>query len=62
MAVYVIAIIPMILMTVDIASKIDNSKETAPYADNVTVARKIIQLKNWWRTFCTLGPKFGHYT
>ena len=47
MAVYAIAIIPMILMIVDITSKIDDSTKTASFADDVTAARKIIQLKNW---------------
>ena len=36
MAVYVIAIIPMILMIVDITVKIDDSTETAAYVDDVT--------------------------
>ena len=45
MAVYAIAIIPMILMIVDITSKIDNSTKTAAYADHVTDAGKFIQLK-----------------
>ena len=61
MAVYTIAIIPMILMIVDITSKIDDSTKTAAYADNVTAAGKIVQLKNWWKTLCMLGPTFGYY-
>ena len=46
-AIYAIAIITMILMIVDITSKIDDSTKTAAYADDVTAAGKIIQLKNW---------------
>ena len=46
MAVYVIAIIPMILMIVDITGKIDDSAETATYVDDVTAAGKVIQLRN----------------
>ena len=45
MAVYAIAIIPMILMIVDITSKIDNSTKTAAYADHVTDAGKVS--KSW---------------
>ena len=60
-AVYAIAIITMILMIVDITSKIDDSTKTAAYADDATTAGKVIQLKNWWRTLCMLGPKFGYY-
>ena len=62
LAVYAIAIIPMILMTVDITSKIDDSTKSAAYVDDVTAAGKIIQLKNWWKTLCMLGPKFGYYS
>ena len=62
MAIYAITIIPMILMIVDIASKIDDSTKTAAYADDVTAAGKTIQLKNWWKTLCILGPKFGYYS
>ena len=46
MTVYAIAIIPMILMTVDITSKIDDSIKAAAYPDDITAAGKVIQLKN----------------
>ena len=46
MAVYAIAIIPMILMIVDITRKINDSTRTAAYDDDVSAAGKIIQLKN----------------
>ena len=59
--VYTIAIILMILKIVDITSKIDDSTETADYVDDVTAAGKFIQLKNYWKTFCMLGPRFGYY-
>ena len=39
--------IPMILMIVDITSKVDDSTKTAAYADDVNASGKIIQLKNW---------------
>ena len=61
MAVYAIAIVLMILLIVDITSKTDDSTKTAAYADDVTAAGKIIQLKNWWKTLCMLGPEFGYY-
>ena len=47
MAVYAIAITPMTLLIVDITSKTDDSTKTAAYADDVTAAGKITQLKNW---------------
>ena len=60
MAVYAIAVIPMILMIVDISSKIDDSTKTAAYADDVAAAGKIIQ-RNSWKTLCMLGLQFGYY-
>ena len=48
-------------MIVDITNKIDDSQKNAAYADDVTAARKIIQLKNWWTTLCMLRYKFGYY-
>ena len=61
MAAYAIVVIPMILMIVDITSKIDDPTKTATYTDDVTAAGKVIQLKNWWKTLCALGPKFRYY-
>ena len=61
MALYTIAIIQMILMIVDITSKIYDSTKTAAYADDVTAAGRITQLKNWWKTLCILGLNFGYY-
>ena len=46
MAAYAIVVIPMILMIVDITSKIDDPTKTATYTDDVTAAGKVIQLKN----------------
>ena len=60
MAIYAIAIIPLILMIVDISHQDDSSTKTAAYADDLT-AGKITQLKKWWDTLCQLGPKFGYY-
>ena len=61
MAVYAIAIVPMILMIVDTTSKTNDSTKTATYADDITATGKIIHLKSWWKTLCILGPKFGYY-
>ena len=61
MAIYGIAIIPLILMIVDIKHQDDSSTKTAAYADDFTAAGKITQLKKWWDTLCHLGPKFGYY-
>ena len=61
MAVFAIAIIPMTIMIVDFTNNIDDSTKTTAYADDVTAAGKIIQLRNKWKTLCMLGSKFGYY-
>ena len=61
MAVYAIAIIPLILMTVELTNKTDSTTKTASYADDITVAGKLVNLKYWWNTLCELGPKFEYY-
>ena len=55
MIIYVIAIIPLILMIIDITHQDDSYTKTA--ADD----GKIIQLKKWWDALCQLSPKFGYY-
>ena len=62
MEVYAIAIIPLILTMVELTNKTDSTTKTAAYADDITVAGKLVHLKYWWNTFiCELGPKFGYY-
>lgn len=56
-----LAVIQMILMTVDITSKVDDSTKTWAYADDVTTAGEVTQLKNWWNILCMLGRIFGYY-
>ena len=51
-AIYAIAITPLILMIVDITRQDDSSTKIAAYADGVTTAGKITQLKKWWNTLC----------
>ena len=53
------AIIPLILMIVDITHQDDSSTKTTTYADDFTAAGKITQLKKCWDTLCQFGPKFG---
>ena len=61
MAIYAIAIIPLILMLVAEANQVDNTTKTAAYADDLTAAGTIMHLRNWWETLCRLGPKFGYF-
>ena len=48
MFIYGTAIIPLILMVVDINSQVNNTTKTAAYVDDLTAAGKIIYLKHWW--------------
>ena len=61
MAIYAIAIIPPILMLVDITHHDNSSTKIAAYKDDFTAVGKITQLKKWWDTLYQLGPKFGYY-
>ena len=61
MAVYAIAIIPLILMTIEITlSYSEGTSETAAHAYDFTIAGCIPGLKYWWDQLCELGPKFGY--
>ena len=61
MAIYAIAIIPLILMLVAEANQVDNTTETAAYAGDLTAAGTIMRSRNWWETLCRLGSKFGYF-
>ena len=37
----------------------NNHTKTAAYADDLTVAGPIDQIRIWCNTLCRLGPKFG---
>ena len=61
MVIYAIAIIPIILILVEIRMQDNNYTKTAAYADDLTVAGRIDQMRIWWNTLCGLGPKFGYF-
>ena len=56
MAIYAIAIIPLILMLLEISLPV----KSAAYADDLTSAGALKNLKNWWTNLLDLGPKFGY--
>ena len=47
MAIYAIAIIPLILMLVAEANQVDITTETAAYADDLTAAGTIMRSRSW---------------
>ena len=62
MAVYAIAIIPLILMILEITADLpENDTKLAAYADDFTAAGNLKSLKYLWDTLCEMGPKFGYY-
>ena len=64
MAIYTIAIIPLILLILMLgeeASQVDNTTKTGAYADYLTAAETTVRLRNRWDALCRLGPKFGYF-
>ena len=62
MAVYATAIIPLILMIIEITNRLpDTSSKTVAYADDFSAAGSVKNLKYWWDTLCKIGHKFGYY-
>ena len=59
--IYAIAIIPLILMLVEIKMQGNNHMKTAAYADDLTVAGPIGQIRISWNALCRLGPKSGYF-
>ena len=47
-AIYSIAILPLILMLVAEANQVDNTTKTAAYSDDLIAAGTIMYLRNWW--------------
>ena len=39
----------------------NNHRKTAAYADDLTVAGPIDQIRIWWNTICRLDSKFGYF-
>ena len=62
MVIYAIAIIPLTLMLVEIRMQDNNHTKTAAYADDLTVAGPIDQIRIWWNNLCRLGPKFRYFS
>ena len=61
MVIYAIAVIPLILMLVEIRMQDNNHMKTAAYADDLTVVGPIDQIRIWWNMLCRLVPKFGYF-
>ena len=62
MAVYTIAIIPLISMILEITESYSEGRsKVAAYEDDLNAAGCSSGLKYWWDQLCELGPKFGYF-
>ena len=61
MGVYATAIVPMILMLVEISLQRNCNTFTTAYANDLTAAGPIDKFKEWWDELCRLGPKLDYY-
>ena len=62
MAAYAVAVIPLILMILEITkSYSEGTSKAAAYAHDLNAAGCIPGLKYWWDQLCELGPKFGYF-
>ena len=61
MAIYAIAILPLILLLVEASVAKDHTTISAGFADDLTAAGKINELLFWWKQLCWIGPDFGYF-
>ena len=54
MPMYAIATIPLI-------KALQRDVKQAWYADDASAAGGVTQLRQWWRSLCDIGPRFGYY-
>ena len=62
MSIYGIAIIPFVLLIMEIMlTLLDNTSKMVVFADDFTAGVTVKDLKYWRETLCELGPKSGYY-
>ena len=61
MAIYAVAIIPLLLMVLQITDQLPGKTKSEAYADDFTAAGSLENLKLWWTHLSRLGPLFGYY-
>ena len=57
MATYAIGLAPLL----DDLQRFGNETKHVAFADDLTGAGKLIQIKSWWDHLQTMGPKYGYY-
>ena len=63
MAIYATAVIPLILMVLEIFNDkpLDSAAKSDAYADDLAAGGSLESLLLWWKTLNDLGPLFGYY-
>jgi hypothetical protein len=62
MAIYAIAIIPLMLMILEVTNLLpDKRTKMVAFADDFSAGGSIDNLKQYWKVLCELGPKFGYF-
>ena len=61
MAIYAIGLTPLLEMLVHILIDTEDNTKMVAFADDLTGVGGLRTLKDWWKTLCELGPKFGYY-
>ena len=61
MAMYAIAIIPLIMMLLKLTEKFLNKQtKMVASADDLSAGGSLNNIKKWWEALCNLVPKFGY--
>ena len=61
MAIYAIAIIPLIMMLLELTEKFLNKQtKMVAFADDLSAGGSLSNIKKWWKALCNLCPKFGY--
>ena len=59
MAMYAIAIIPLIML-LELTEKLPMKQtKMVAFADDLSAGRSLSNIKKWWNALCNLGPKSG---
>ena len=61
LVIYAVAIIPLLLMLIEIRMQDNNHTKTAACTDVLTAAGPTDQIRLWLNTLCRLTPQFGYF-
>ena len=62
MAIYALGITPLLTMLLEIITSLsDHKTKMAAYADDLSAAGSVKNLKHWWQKLLEFGPKFGYH-